>query len=260
VIPSSPSARATDSRELSAASSRGKGRASRPAPFECEGLAKTATSAPYSRALEQTARWADLLTVKGVCSDHWRRAAAQRHVIWVPEPPSRPHPVVVDSTDCPSFDELGLELDERIKNLRVGLSLSSFTSEFAVQALEWERRADGSREAYFLGVVERGNASVSDSLLCRFDSENRLIACQRECCRARSRQMTLDVYHSLPLGEQMSTIRERLCSPGYVERKGLSQTNWYFWVDIPVAHHGSQGVLLVFQDELLAFKGISPYY
>ena len=161
---------------------------------------------------------------------------------------------------CPSFKALGLRLDQRIAGLKPGTSLKEFTSSFASQALNFEHPLSRGGALFFVGISE-GTASVTDELQCRFDPTGRLVSCRRECCRSESRSVTLEQYNSLAVGQSRSEIEARLCSPSYVERESRTKVKTYYDIPLPVGHHDEgQGVLLMFENDRLAFKGMSPYY
>jgi hypothetical protein len=164
------------------------------------------------------------------------------------------------SPACPSFKDLGLKLDRRIASLKPGTTFEEFTRDFASRALEWERPQSPTGALFFAGISE-GNASISDELQCRFDAGNRLVSCHRECCRSESREVTLDQYNSLTVGESRSDVEWRLCSPSLVERKSPASVTTYYHIPLPVGeHYEGQGVLLVFDQDRLSSKGMSPYY
>jgi hypothetical protein len=161
---------------------------------------------------------------------------------------------------CPSFSALGVELDRRISALKPGLTLHEFTSGFASQALNFEHPQSREGAGFIVGVSE-GNATVTDNLHCRFDARGLLVRCRRECCRYTGRRVTLEQYDAIATGQTRSEVEARLCSPSFVEREGRSKVKTYYHIPLPVAHHDEgQGVLLVFENDRLTFKGMSPYY
>jgi hypothetical protein len=167
---------------------------------------------------------------------------------------------VEPSSACPSFKDLGLKLDRRIASLKPGTTLQEFTRDFASRALEGERPQSPKGALFFVGIAE-GNASLSDELQCRFDAGNRLVSCHRECCRSESREVTLEQYNALAVGESRSDVERRLCSPSLVERKSPTSVTTYYHIALPVGEHDEgQGVLLVFDQDRLSWKGMSPYY
>jgi hypothetical protein len=161
---------------------------------------------------------------------------------------------------CPSFSTLRVELDRRVAALKPGLKLQEFTREFASQALNFEHPQSREGAGFIVGVSE-GNATVTDNLHCRFDSQGLLVRCRRECCRYTGRRVTLEQYDAIAVGQTRSEIEARLCSPSFVERDTPSKVKTYYHIALPVAHHDEgQGVLLVFENDRLTFKGMSPYY
>jgi hypothetical protein len=114
----------------------------------------------------------------------------------------------------------------------------------------------------FVAVTER-NAQVSDEVVCRFDRNDRLLWCRRECCRGETRTITLDQYNSLTVGETRGVVEGRLCSPSDVEAdpKNSKRVSTYYHIDLPVGHHDEgQTVLLIFEDGTLSSKDMNPYY
>jgi len=161
---------------------------------------------------------------------------------------------------CPSFKTLGVTLDQRIAGLKPGLTLQEFTKTFASQALNFEHPQSREGALFFIGVSD-GNASVTDEVQCRFDRAGRLISCHRECCRSETRSVTLEQYNSLAVGQSRSDIEARLCSPSHAERASRIKLRTSYHIALPVGHHDEgQGVLLIFENDRLTFKGMSPYY
>lgn len=168
-----------------------------------------------------------------------------------------------EPSQCPSFDELGLKVDRRVDAIRPGVTLREFTTTAAVtRALNfWDEVPGSLRETVFFMSAGEGNAIVSDNIVCRFDSGDRLVSCERVCCRAQSRTVTLEQYNSLRLGESRSAVEGRLCSPSWVETESASRVKTYYHVPLPVGHHDEgQAVMLVFDHNELSFKDMNPYY
>jgi hypothetical protein len=167
---------------------------------------------------------------------------------------------------CPSFADLGQRVDgrvEAVKALQPGLALKEFTSRFATQALNFWDDIGSERETVFFVAVTEGNAQVSDQLVCRFDRNERLLWCQRECCRGATRTITIEQYNSLTVGETRPEVERRLCSPSDVEvdSTGSQRVKTYYHIDLPIGHHNEgQTVMLVFESGKLSSKSMSPYY
>jgi hypothetical protein len=164
---------------------------------------------------------------------------------------------------CPSFSELGRQIDKRVQAIKPGRSLREFTSEFATQALNFWDRIGSQRETVFFVTVEEGNAQVTDELVCRFDKNDLLLWCKRECCRGHVRTITLEQYNALTIGESRAAVERRLCSPSdvAVDPKDSTRVSTYYHIDLPVGHHDEgQTVMLVFKSAALSSKGMSPYY
>jgi len=112
-------------------------------------------------------------------------------------------------------------------------------------------------------TAAEGNAQVSDNLVCRFDKNDRLLWCKRECCRAKARTITLEQYNALKTGEARAGVEARLCSPSAAEAdpKNPGRVNTYYHIDLPVGHHDEgQTVWLVFEKGALTSKDMNPYY
>jgi hypothetical protein len=77
----------------------------------------------------------------------------------------------------------------------------------------------------------------------------------------RSRSVTLEQYESLQLGESRAAVESRLCSPSWEEAESAGRSKTYYHIPLPVGHHDEgQTVMLAFDNDLLSFKGMSPYY
>ena len=164
---------------------------------------------------------------------------------------------------CPSFAALGRRVDDRVRAIKPGLTLKEFTSQVATQALNFWDNVGWQRETVFFVTVTEGNAQVSDEVVCRFDRNDRLVRCKRECCRGETRTITLDQYNSLAVGETRAVVEGRLCSPSDAEAdpKNAKLVRTYYHIDLPVGHHDEgQTVLLVFENGTVSSKGMSPYY
>lgn len=72
--------------------------------------------------------------------------------------------------------------------------------------------------------------------------------------------MSVALYESLKVGDERSAVEGRACSPSDTEAKG-EQTTTYYHVPLPVDHHDEgQTAMLVFKQNKLASKTMSPYY
>jgi hypothetical protein len=164
---------------------------------------------------------------------------------------------------CPLFGDLGRRVDERIKAIRPGVTLTQFTKAYARPALNfWDDVGSERETVFFIGVAD-GNAQVSDELVCRFNKSDRLLWCRRECCRSETRTISSDQYTSLKAGETRAALEARLCSPSDVEvdPKNPRRVSTYYHIDLPVGHHDEgQTVVLVFEDGALVSKKMGPYY
>jgi hypothetical protein len=170
------------------------------------------------------------------------------------------------TTPCPSFAALGRRVDARvheITSLKPGLPLREFTAQYARPALNFWDDVGPDRETVFFVPMSEGNADVSDELVCRFDRNERLRWCKKECCRGTTRTITKEQYDSLAPGDARAIIEKRLCSPSTseVDRKVPTRVTTYYHIDLPVDHHDEgQTVMLIFEAGRLSSKGMSPYY
>lgn len=161
---------------------------------------------------------------------------------------------------CPSFDMLRAKLNRQVAALKPGLPLQEFTRVFASQALNFETPTSREGALFIVGVSE-GNATVTDELQCRFDSENKLISCHRECCAYNIRDLTPELFQSLAIGESREAVEARLCSPSSHERQKGGRAATYYHIDLPIGHHDEgQTVMLVYEQGKLISKDMSPYY
>jgi hypothetical protein len=164
------------------------------------------------------------------------------------------------SSSCPSFRALGQQLDAKIAAIKPGTPLKEFTTTTASRAFDFDNPTSRKGALFFVGVRE-GNASVVDELECRFDSVGRLVRCRRECCRSESRRVSLDQYNSIALGQTRIQVEAKLCAPSDVESAKAGKVKTYYHIPLPVGHHDEgQTVMLVFDNDRLSFKGMSPYY
>lgn len=167
---------------------------------------------------------------------------------------------------CPSFQDLGQQLDRKVAEiiaLKPGLPLKDFTDRFARPALNFWDNVGSDRETVFFVMALDGDSQVVDQLVCRFDQQERLQRCTRECCRHTSRTITEEQYNSLVVGELRREVERRLCSPSDVEgdEKDSNRISTYYHIDLPVGHHDEgQAVKLIFQDARLSSKDMNPYY
>ena len=163
--------------------------------------------------------------------------------------------------NCPSFQTLGRQVDAKVAAIKPGVTLSQFETDGIGRALNfWDPAPGGLRETVFFVSVDEGNAAVSDQVVCRFNKADVLQSCRKECCRSESRTMSAAVYESLKIGDDRSAVEERACSPSATERKGQQRTTYYH-VPLPVDHHDEgQTAMLVFKQDKLASKNMSPYY
>jgi len=150
--------------------------------------------------------------------------------------------------ECPSFTDLGKQVDARVETimaLEPGLPLKAFTAEFASPALNFWDNVGWERETVFSVAATDGNAQVSDELVCRFDRAQRFRSCKRECCRSTTRTITETQYKSLAIGSTQSEVERRLCSPSDSEAdpKNSKRLVTYYHIDLPIGHHdeGSDG-------------------
>ncbi len=161
---------------------------------------------------------------------------------------------------CPAFGPLREKLNSQIAGLKPGMPLQEFTRGFASQALNFEKPTY-FRGALFRAGLAEGNATVTDTLQCRFDSAEKLISCHRECCAYTIREVTLDQYKSVAIGDSREAVEQRLCSPSTVEQQGATKVATYYYIDLPVGHHDEgQTVMLVYERGKLVSKDMSPYY
>ena len=164
------------------------------------------------------------------------------------------------SQTCPSFKALGLQVDAKIAAIKPGTSLKEFTTTTASRAFDFDNPKSREGALFFVGVRE-GNASVVDGFSCRFDSSGELVRCRRECCRSEVRQVSLDQYNSIAIGQTRSEVEARLCTPSDTESEKPRKLKTYYHIALPVGHHDEgQTVMLVFEEDRLSFKGMSPYY
>ncbi len=162
-------------------------------------------------------------------------------------------------TSCPSFATLERRLDLKVAGIKPGTPLKEFRVQVGSESLNFEN-PQSAEGALFDVVVSEGNATVSDVISCRFNSAARLIACHKECCRARSRRITQQQYDALATGASRADVYRSLCSPGDVERDG-PRLKVYYHNPAPVfGHDEGQGVMLVFERDRLTSKGMSVYY
>ena len=164
---------------------------------------------------------------------------------------------------CPSFQGLGRQVDRLVAAIKPGITLKEFTSSGSVErALNfWDEVPGGLRETVFFVGVSDGNTAVTDEVVCRFNERDILISCRRACCRSQSRSVTLEQYDSLRQGESRAMIENRLCTPSDTERDAAGRVKTYYHIALPIGEHWEgQTVLLAFEKDVLAFKGMSPYY
>jgi hypothetical protein len=171
-----------------------------------------------------------------------------------------------ETPTCPSFGELTRRLDAKINDilaLQPGVALEEFTRKYASQALNFWDDVGVNKDTVFIVGVKDGNAQVTDQLVCLFDRSDRLLSCQRECCRYTTRTITEAQYNSIKPGETRAGIERRLCSASdsEVDPKNARRVSIYYHIDLPVDHHDEgQTVMLVFESGTLTSKGMSPYY
>jgi hypothetical protein len=160
---------------------------------------------------------------------------------------------------CPPFGPLREKLDRRIAGLKPGVPLQEFTQGFASQALHFETPTAYGGALFIVGMAE-GNATATDTLRCRFDSANKLISCHRECCAYTIREVTLDQFKSVAVGDTRAAVEQRLCSPSTTEKRGAAGIATRYYIDLPVGHHDEgQTVMLVYERGRLVSKSMSPY-
>jgi hypothetical protein len=176
-----------------------------------------------------------------------------------------PH-ATADKLECPSFVDLGHRLDAKVAEvlaLKPGLPLKSFQGHYAYQALNFWTKVGAARETVFFVVVEEGNAYISDEVSCRFGRDDRLQACRRECCRSSVRTISKAQYDGVAAGDVRERLERSLCGPSNAEgdAKNPRRTTLYYHVDLPIGHHDEgQTAMLVFEDNKLVSKDMSPYY
>jgi hypothetical protein len=171
-----------------------------------------------------------------------------------------------DQTSCPSFVDLERRLDAKIRvilALKAGVALDEFSRKHASRGLNFWDDVGVNRETALIAGVADGNAQVTDSLVCVFDRNDRLLSCRRECCRYTTRTITKAQYDSINAGEARAEVERRLCSASNseVDPKNAKRLSIYYHIDLPVGHHDEgQTVMLVFDRGKLSTKGMSPYY